>query len=718
MHGQVLGCRYLVSTHTLIMKQIAQNLRTGKTVLEEVPTPVSQKGCVLIRTHKTLVSSGTERMLVEFSRANLIEKARYQPEKTRLVLHRIRTDGLLSTIRSISNKLDQLLPLGYCNVGEVIEVGEGANGFKKGDRVVSNGPHAEYVCVPVNLCAKVPANVPDEEAVFGILGAVAMQGTRLLKPALGETIAVIGLGLIGQLTVKLLQLSGCKVIVIEPDPSRLKIAAEGGSVTLNPDEEDVEKRIANLTGNMGVDGVIIAASSKSNEIICQAGRITRKRGTIVLIGDVGLNLNRAEFYHKELTFQVSCSYGPGRYDRSYEQNGIDYPLPYVRWTENRNFHAVLEMLSSGVLQVKPLISKIIKLGEYEKAHAKERRADGIGIIIDYDVSEQNRVISRPPGSLFPPTDIVAGVIGAGNFARMTLLPVLKNASIKYLSSAGGLSAAELSQKYKIPIATADYHEILDDREVDLVLIATRHDLHAQMAIEALNANKHVFVEKPLALCKNEIDQIVSTWQQSEATLTVGFNRRFSPYSVKMKSLLGNALMNVVITVNAGQPPESSWVDDLTVGGGRIVGEACHFVDLVTFLVGSPVVSVCMHAMSGRKLMGTGNASMLLQYENGSTGAVHYFSNGHPFYSKERVEVHSEGRTLILDDFRSLTGYGFKGFSRLHLGREKGHREQFQRLFEQVKSGRSTIPFPEIINTSRTTFAALESLRNNSWVQIP
>ncbi|TLV00154.1 bi-domain-containing oxidoreductase [Dyadobacter luticola] len=699
------------------MKQLAQHLRTGATILQEVPTPIVKKGCVLIRTHKTLVSPGTEKMLLDFSRANLLSKVWHNADRTREVLRKIKTEGLLPTMRAVSNKLDELLPLGYSNVGEVVAVGEGVLDFKCGDRVVSNGPHAEIVCVPVNLVCKIPANVPDEEAVFTVLGAVALQGIRLLEPALGETVVVIGLGLIGWLTAALLKANGCQVIGVEPENERLKLAADLGIITVNPQTQSVENHIRNVTDGIGADGVIIAASSKSDKIISQAANIARKRGKIVLTGNVGLKLNRAEFYKKELTFQVSCSYGPGRYDPGYEQEAIDYPVSFVRWTENRNFQAVLEMLSRGLLNVKPLLSTPVPLDDFTKIYAGDAMKKNIAWTIDYAKVAEVKKIERVQSALFPPTEIVSGVIGAGNYARMTLLPALKKSNVKYLGCAGGLNAVELAPKYKIPIATADYHEILADSEVSLVIIATRHNLHAKMAAEALAAGKHVFVEKPLAVNVAELEEVIAVWEKSEASLTVGFNRRFSPYATKMKSLLdGGAPMNVVITVNAGALPEHAWQNNPAIGGGRIIGEACHFIDLVSFLTGSPITAVCTNAMSGSTTCENANISM--RCADGSTGVVNYFSNGHRSYPKERVEVYSQGRTLILDDFSKLTGYGFKGFSRYRAGKKKGHQEQFEQLFAAIKSGKTLISFDEIVNTSRATIAAVESIRNTKWIDVP
>lgn len=416
------------------MKQLAQNLRTGETVLLDIPVPLARKGFVLIKSRKSLVSAGTERMLIEFSKANFLLKARKHPDKLRLVIDKIRTDGFWKTTRSVLRRLDQLLPLGYCNVGEMVAIGDDVEGYTIGERVVSNGAHAEMVCVPVNLLARVPDNVPDEEAVFTVVGAIGLHGVRLLAPALGERVAVAGLGLIGLIIVDILRAQGCEVIGVEPDEDRRRIAEGKGITTFNP-LKSADKSIAVQFGEM--DGVIIAASSKSGNVVSMASAICRKRRKIVLVGDVPLHLNRSDFYHKELTFQVSCAYGPGRYDHLYEEAGIDYPLPYVRWTENRNFHEILRLLGNGSLDVKPLISSIVPLENYSGIYQKNKRS--LGVLIDYggECKADKTVIGNPHNAFVAQKTVVA-VIGAGNFACMTLLPCLRGKCIKYIASSGGL----------------------------------------------------------------------------------------------------------------------------------------------------------------------------------------------------------------------------------------------------------------------------------------
>ncbi len=703
------------------MKQLTQNLKTGQTTLVEVPAPRVNHGAVLIQTRRSLVSLGTERMLVEFGRANWLDKARQQPDKVKMVFDKIKTDGLRTTVESVFNKLEQPLPLGYCNVGTIVAIGAGVTDLQIGDRVASNGPHAELVSAPRNLVAKIPDNVSDEAAAFTVIGAIGLQGIRLLDPTLGETVVVIGLGLIGLLTAELLRLNGCRVVGVDLDAAKLELARAKGIITCNPTlGDDPVKFITDLTGGIGADGVIITASAKTNDIISQAARMSRRRGKVVLIGVVGLDLSRAEFYEKELTFQVSCSYGPGRYDDDYEQKGHDYPLPFVRWTENRNFQTILQLLSAGSLNVQPFITEVVPLGDYNKIYGEIGRSRAIASLLAYPEIPNRQTTVQHRDVSFAGRKGIVGIIGAGNFTRMTLLPALKGTEMKYIASANGLSGTALAQKHDIAQSTTDYQEILQDSEVDLVLITTRHDQHARLVLESLRAGKHVFVEKPLAISAAELAEIADFYVKNDLalSLTVGFNRRFSPHAVKMKALLGSAPMNVVATMNAGAIPANSWVHDRAVGGGRILGEACHFIDLITYLTGSEVTAVCMNAMGQNPAETTDNASILLQYANGSTGVINYFSNGSKAYSKERVEVYSQERTLILDNFRTLTGYGFKDFSKMKITQDKGHRAQFRQLLESVQTGGAPlISLGEILNTTKATLMAVESLNLQQWIDV-
>lgn len=702
------------------MKQIIQNFKTGETILEEVPTPQIKKGQILIKTTQSLVSLGTERMLVEFGKANLIQKARQQPDKVKMVLDKIKSDGLMPTLETVFNKLGQPLPLGYCNVGKVIGVGSGVTGFKIGDRVASNGQHAEFVSIPQNLVAQIPDNVSDEEATFTVIGAIGLQGIRLLNPTLGETVVVIGLGLIGLITAELLVANGCRVIGVDLDQSKLDVAKEKGIITVNPRAgADPVKVVMDLTNGIGVDGVIITASAKTNDVISQAAQMSRKRGRIILVGVIGLNISRAEFYEKELTFQVSCSYGPGRYDDNYEQKGQDYPLPFVRWTEKRNFETILSAIASQKLNVEPLITEIIELKDYEKIYGDIGTSKSIASLISYPKETKPSPTVTVTNNDFKASKGVFGIVGAGNFTKMTMLPNMKVANIKYISSSGGVSGTALAQKHNISKSTTDYEEILKDNEVDTVCIITRHNLHALMVKQALSAGKNVFVEKPLALNHEELSEILTVYEKANCNITVGFNRRFSPHIQKIKTLLDpSSQKNIIATMNAGFIPSNVWVHDMAVGGGRIIGEACHLIDLITFLTGSRVKSVCMSSMGVNPEENTDNASIILKYENGNQGIINYFANGNKAYSKERVEVYSQEKTIVMNNFRITKGYGTKGFSSLKTKLDKGHKKQFELLIERVKSGgEALIPFDEIVNTTKASFAAIQSLKENRWVEV-
>jgi predicted dehydrogenase/threonine dehydrogenase-like Zn-dependent dehydrogenase len=706
------------------MKQIIQDLKKGNTLLEEVPSPLVRKGCVLIKTHRSLVSLGTERMLVEFGKGNLISKARQQPDKVKQVLQKIKTEGLLPTLEAVFNKLDEPLPLGYCNAGEVIAIGDGVSEFSIGDRVASNGAHAEIVCVPKNLVARIPENVSYEEATFTVIGSIGLQGIRLANPTMGETFVVIGLGLIGLITCELLISNGCDVIGFDFEEAKVNIANAKGVKSYVANTVDVVKTVESLTGGNGADAVIITASTKSNEVISQAAGMCRKKGRIVLIGVVGLDIQRADFFRKELSFQVSCSYGPGRYDEDYEQKGVDYPLGYVRWTEKRNFETVLAAISKGKLDVNSLITERIPLSEYLDIY-NNLHGNSIASILKYPIGDT--IISsivKVTSFVSKPARGVIGIIGAGNFTKMTMLPALKDAGAhyKYISSAGGLTAKSLAKKYGFEYSTTDYKEILNDENVDLVMVTTRHDVHSKMVVETLQAGKHVFVEKPLSITESGLQEIIHIYENLEIPLSVsvGFNRRFSPFIRKAKSLIGASgeSVNLVATMNAGFIPNDVWVQDMQVGGGRIIGEACHFIDLMIYLTGSKVKQVFMSGLGKNPLESTDNAIITLKFENGSQGVINYFSNGNKEYQKERIEAFFQGKTLIMDNFRSLLGYGCKGFSSMKGRIDKGHKYQFSQLLKGIKEGGDPIiPFDEIVNATKTSFAALKSLQEGVWIKV-
>ncbi|MDZ7696585.1 MAG: bi-domain-containing oxidoreductase [Deltaproteobacteria bacterium] len=749
-------------------------------------------------------------------------KAKAQPDKVKQVLDKIKTDGLMPTVETVFKRLDEPLPLGYCNVGvvqrteddpqitQITQIDEmllsnrltfSSSKFRVGDRVVSNGPHAEVVCVPENLCARIPDGVTDEEATFTVLGAIGLEGIRLANPTLGEKFVVFGAGLIGLLTVQLLRASGCDVLAVDLNQERLALAQSWGAEICNVGSGDPVAAANAWTEGVGVDGVLITASAKTDAIVHQAAEMCRKRGRIVLVGVVGLNLRRADFYEKELSFQVSCSYGPGRYDNAYEQKGQDYPIGYVRWTEQRNFEAVLGMMASGRLDVGPLITDRVRFEDAEEAYAKILNDPSVlGVILEYDpqitqitqkeaASRKDAKTQRDPQvkqtreerticvhrrASAANSKVVAAMIGAGNFAKMTMGPALAKtgARLKYVSArTNGAAAAHIARKYGFENATTDVDGIWEDPEVNAVFIATGHNSHAALVCRALEAGKHVFVEKPLCLNLQELEkiklaadthrctQIFSSADSAEEKqsslsgngadlsnidrrrltpdprpssdlgpptsdfrqLMVGFNRRFSLHVTKIKELLksrGEPLaMN--ITVNAGVIPKDVWVHDPEVGGGRIIGEACHFMDLLAYICGSRIVSVASAQMGKGVAVKEDKMSIVLSFEDGSIGTVNYFGNGSKSYPKEILEVFSDGRVLRLNNFRKLEGFGFKGFKKFKTWKmDKGHQTQFNAFVERVeKGGEVLIPFEEMVNVTLASFAAVASARTSSVIRM-
>jgi predicted dehydrogenase/threonine dehydrogenase-like Zn-dependent dehydrogenase len=703
------------------MKQVLQALGTGATMLVEAPAPRLRPGTLLIETAATLISSGTERMLVDFGRSSLLNKARKQPDKVLQVLDKAKTDGLLTTVESIRSKLGQPIPLGYCNAGIVCE--SGAEGFQVGDRVASNGPHADLVCVSKNLCAKIPDNVSDEEASFTVLASIGLQGIRLAQPTLGECFVVIGAGLIGLLTVQMLRAQGCRVLAIDYDTSKLKLAADFGAeiCNLSADEDPVSAGIAFSRGR-GVDGVLITASTKSNDPITHAAKMSRKRGRIILVGVTGLELNRADFYEKELTFQVSCSYGPGRYDTSFEDRGHDYPIGFVRWTEQRNFEAVLDMMASGVLDIKRLISHRVPFENAPSAYELlTDDSSALGILLTYNHSTASRHIDTVRLKAAPTVangKATLGVIGAGNYASRVLVPSLKaaGASLQSIVSSGGTSAAVHGQKLGFTSAAADADKIFSDQRIDAVIVATRHDSHAQLCIRALRAAKHVFVEKPLALSLGEVDELQAVYNDCPKHLMVGFNRRFAPQTQTMKRLMGsvNEPKTIIMVMNAGPIAANHWTQDSEQGGGRIIGEACHHIDLMRFLIGHPIVSVQARRIgnSNHLEITDDKAVIVLGFADGSFGTIHYLANGGGSFPKERVEVFTAGRTLRLDNFLKLRGFNWPGFRKQNLWRQdKGQMACAAAFVEAVvNGGEAPIPVEELFEVARVSIQASEMLR--------
>ena len=697
------------------MKQILQSLKTGETEIAEVPVPSVGRGQLLISTSHTLVSAGTERMMVEFGKAGWLDKARQQPDKVRMVLDKIKTDGLQPTVEAVFNKLDQPLPMGYCNVGRVAEMGAGVAGFAVGDRVISNGKHSEVVSVPINLCAKVPDTVTDEEAAFTVLGAIALQGIRLVQPTLGETVVVTGLGLVGLMTVQLLRANGCRVLGLDFDKEKLDLARQFGAQVVDlVAGQDPVKAANSYSRGRGVDAVIVTAATKSSVPMHQAAQMCRKRGRIVLVGVTGLELSRDDFFKKELTFQVSASYGPGRYDPNYEDKGQDYPVGFVRWTEQRNFEAVLDMMAEGRLNVKAMISHRFAIGEAEQAYALVGgEGPSLGILLTYpgiDITPKGRTVALAPVTHPQPlshevigTKTLVSFIGAGNYATAVLIPAFKaaGAHLRSAASSAGVSGLHAGRKFGFDETTTDTNRLFADVGTNAVVITTQHDSHARFVLMALAAGKHVFVEKPLCLKLNELAQIEAASLTS--ILMVGFNRRFAPQIQKVSTLLKGVTCPkfFVMTVNAGAIAADHWTQDPEAGGGRIIGEACHFIDLLRFLACSRIVS---HQVTRMESPTKDSVSINLKFEDGSMGVVHYLANGSKTFPKERLEVFASGSVLQLDNFRKLQGYGWPGFSKMNLWRQdKGQKACAAAFVHAVTTGGPTpIPLDEIFEVARVS----------------
>lgn len=706
------------------MKQILQSLKTGITEVAELPVPNNSPGSLLIKTSRTLLSAGTERMLLKFGKANLLEKAFQQPDKVKMIIDKINSDGLKPTIETIFNKLDKPLPLGYCNAGYVEEIGLEVTNFKKGDRVVSNGMHAEVISVPKNLCAKIPDSVSNDEACFTVIGAVALQGVRLLQPTLGETIVVTGLGLVGLMAVQLLRANGCRVLGLDYDKEKLLLAKKFGAEVVDLTSEDPLVLAKKFSRGRGVDATIITAATSSNEPVSQAAKMCRKRGRIVLVGVTGLELSREDFFKKELTFQVSASYGPGRYDPNYENKGQDYPIGFVRWTEQRNFEAVLDMMSEGLIDVKPLISHRFEIQNAIKAYeVVEGKEKSLGILLTYpgleiNESARNVLIKKDKIKInFKKNNqtkkVNLGFIGSGNYASSVLIPAFKSAGgeLKIITSSSGISSTNIGKKFNFSETTTDNNRIFKDPIIDATVISTRHNNHADLVIKSLENNKHVFVEKPLCLTLDQL-KIIKNIYNSSNILMIGFNRRFAPQIQKMKELLDDVKTPkaMIMTINAGFIPDDHWVQDLEIGGGRIIGETCHFIDLLRFLTGEAIVEYKLQVMDA---MQKDTVSINLKFADGSVGTIHYFSNGSKSFPKERLEVFASGKVLQLDNYRKLKGFGWTNFKSMNLwSQDKGQKSCIQAFINSIsRQEKSPISIEEIFEISKISIE-LSNLKNS------
>jgi polar amino acid transport system substrate-binding protein len=713
------------------MKQVLQNRKTGRPFVGEVPVPALQRGRVLVRTVASLISAGTERMAVEMVSKGLVNEARQRPDLVKAVVSKVKTDGLLNTFASVRDKMAASTTLGYSAAGIVTAVAEDVADFQDGDRVACAGvgfaSHAEVLSVPKNLCVHLPPNVGFDDGAFGTLGAIALQGVRLAEPTLGESIVVIGLGLVGQLTVQLLKANGCRVFGIDLDPERMRLAVESGADAAAVSSDDTARQIDTWTCGRGADAVLITAATDSNQPVELAGKISRVKGRVVIVGMTGLDIPRQPFYMRELSLTISMSYGPGRYDPDYEERGNDYPFGYVRWTENRNIEAFLGLIGSGSIKLNKLISHRFPIDQAERAYqllSGESSEPYLGVVLNYDPDSQvTSRVALQPSRVRSDSAINLGVIGAGGYVPAMLLPHFKAAEVnlKSIATASGVSAHDVGKRFGFQYAVSNAEEVLDDSNINLVVVGTRHDLHAELARKALLANKHVFVEKPLALNDEELEGVLNAASASAGLLMVGFNRRFSPVALQARDFFAgrSGPLSISYRVNAGRVPKEHWLQD-EQQGGRIVGEVCHFIDFMTFLTGAPPTSVFAEAISAKsdKIVDADSVFITLKFEDGSNGTIAYLAEGDRVLAKERVEIFGEGKSLVLDDYRSVTMYRDGREKQVSLkAQDKGQKDQVTAVCAAVLSGEAPISLNDLASTSRATFRILDSLRERARIDL-
>lgn len=718
------------------MKQVVQNYKTGKIAVQEVPIPGVTTGHVLVENAFSLISAGTERMSVEFARKNMLAKAKSRPADFKKVVQLARKQGLISAFKTAMTRLETPAPLGYSCAGIAAGVGAGVTDIRKGDKVACAGvgyaSHAEFVLIPKNLCALVPADVTLEHAAFTTLAAIALQGVRQAEIQVGHNVAVIGLGLLGQLTVQILKASGCRVAGIDLDKEKVGLARQGGADLVLLRRDNVVSAISEFTKGYGVDAVVITAATDSNDPFLLAPEIARDRACVVLVGVAKIDFPREPYYRKELSINLARSYGPGRYDPGYEEQGVDYPLGYVRWTEKRNMEAILQLMTARKLDVSPLISHRFKIDDVRKAYdlivgrTKER---SLGVLFAYGTAKHRDtriVVTKAPALQSSQTQIGVGFIGVGNFARTSLLPHLKEKRILPVGIADvqGPLAKSVAGKYGYEYCTSDYHELLNDRKINAVFIATRHDMHARIIIESLEKGKHVFCEKPLCLNKEELSDVLKAremrYAKSPTILMIGYNRRFAPLTEKVKDYIGTGTGPCMIhyRVNAGELPVNHWLLDPNQGGGRVVGEVCHFVDFASHIIGARLVSVFSRALSGSERIGEDNIVATLQYADGSVGTISYCAVGDKDFPKERVEIFGGEKVCVIDDFKKGI-FSYQGKQREErMSQDKGHQREIREFINAVFTGVPPVPFRCLAETSLATFAINDSIRTGEPVAIP
>jgi predicted dehydrogenase/threonine dehydrogenase-like Zn-dependent dehydrogenase len=715
------------------MKQVLQNLKTGAVTVTDVPTPVTRPGFVLVRTAASLISAGTERLTVEAGQKSLMGRAVDQPALVKQVIQRAVTEGVVNTVNAVRTKLESMIALGYSATGTVIDVGEGVDNFRAGDRVACAGvgyaSHAEVLSVPKNLCVGLPENLDFDSGAFGTVGAIALQGVRLAEPTLGESAVVIGLGLIGQLTVQLLKANGCRVFGVDPDTTRIELAKSCGAGEGCSPDDDAKQKVLAWSRGRGADAVLITAATSSNQPLELAGGISRAKGRVVVVGAVGLNIPRKPFYDRELTFRISMSYGPGRYDPEYEERGHDYPYAYVRWTEGRNIEAFLDLIAAGQVNLSPLISHRFSVDETEQAYrliSGEVKEPYLGVVLRYDSERPlEHRIPLKPRTAAPANRVRIGLIGAGGYAKGVLLPQFKSAGAEFqsIATASGVSAREVGQRFGFGHCVSGGEQVIADDETNLIVIATRHGSHATLAQSALARGRHVFVEKPLAINEAELDGVIGAASNSSAQLMVGFNRRFAPLAVAAKEFFSDyrGPLSINYRVNAGRVPRGHWANDPNEGGGRIVGEVCHFIDLIHFLTGSLTNRVYAESVSGKTddIVDEDSVFITLRLADGSNAAIAYLAEGSGAMPKERVEIFGGGRSFAIDDFLSSIAYqsGREKKTRLR-ERDKGQPDEVRAVCAVVLEGKpAPIALEDLATTTRATFRIRQSLRTGMPVDL-
>lgn len=713
------------------MKQVLQNRKTGKPFVGDVPVPALQRGRVLVRTVASLISAGTERASVELVSKGLLQEARQRPDLVKAVVAKVKNEGLLNTFASVRDKMAASQALGYSAAGIVAGVADDVTEFHIGDRVACAGvgfaSHAEVLSVPKNLCVHLPNEVSFDAGAFGTLGAIALQGVRLAEPTLGESVVVIGLGLVGQLTVQLLKANGCRVFGLDLDPARVSLAMELGADRAVVSGEEAASEIDKWTRGRGADAVLVTAATDSNQPVELAASVSRLKGRVIIVGMTGLDIPRAPFFSRELKLVISMSYGPGRYDPEYEERGHDYPLPYVRWTEKRNIESFLELIGEKRVNVERLTTHRFSIEDAERAYnliSAESTEPYLGVLLNYD--PEREIIRRVPlNAKRAEKAIRLGVIGAGGYVPAMLLPHFKSEGVEFCSiaTASGISAHDVGKRFGFADAVSSADEVLDDANVNLVVIGTRHDSHAELARKALERNKNVFVEKPLALNDDQLDHLLETAANSTGRLMVGFNRRFSPLAQRARDFFAgrNSPLSIVYRVNAGRIPKEHWTQDAIEGGGRIVGEVCHFIDLMQFFTVSPPISVFAESVSAKsdKTVDADSVLITLRFADGSNGCIAYLSEGDKSLPKERVEIFGAAKTFVLDDFRRATLHKDAHEEQVTLkAQDKGQQEQVKQICASVLKGtEAPIPINELAATTRATFRILDSLREHRPFEI-